>query len=776
MPGIFVCYRREDSAPHAGRLYDRLIAQFGADGVFMDVDAIHPGEDFVEVIEKKVAACDVFIVLIGPQWLSSLDDVGHRRLDNPEDFVRLEIVAAIRRTIRIFPVLVGGAEMPKERDLPADIKTLARRHYVAISHERFHRDVSLLIEAFRVTGEATPRERPGVEPASMSYEVVVEGTTEKREIPFVIGVLADLSARSEEPPRRLRERRFVDITAANFDRVLSSPRPRLMLKVLNTLADDESVLPIDLQFRSLEDFGPEHVASMIEPLRKLLEIRSDIANLRVRYSDQLGDLIHEVVRSPEIVEEICADGEHRDELLEGKLKEAGFVREGSDEERWALMQSLSTLVRLTAVRGVSLPENVESWLIATLTDLDAKLSRQLDEIMHHDQFRALEATWRGLHYLVTHLEPIGAKVRVLNVSKSDLAKDLQRLDFDQSHFFKKVYDEEYGTTGGEPFAVLIGDYYFGRNPEDVEVLSQIANVTSAAHAVFVAGTSPTMFGARTFSELAAAQNVAARFEATAYEKWKSFRESEDSLHVGLVMPRMRLRLPYRRDPAAQSLAFQHDEAAEKAASRHGLWGNPAYALAVSLMNAFCRPPWCTAPRASQDGSRMATDLPTAAAPVGDGPSTVQCSTDMAITDHWRGALVEQGFIPLCGQRDDGTPLFIDIPSCRLPRRFRSDDQTLAARLSTQLSCALAVSRATHYLQTILRYRAASFRSAQDLHRYLTGWMSRYVTASDSTDTKTQALLPFSEARIEVADSPGDPGDFRVTTHLTFSAEHFGVVL
>src|SRR5690349_5086869 len=127
MPSIFLSYRRSDVPAHAGRLYDRLVGHFGTDNVFMDVDTLEPGEDFVERIQARVARCDVLLAVIGPAWLAS-DGVGGRRLDDPSDWVRVEIAEALKRQVRVVPVLVAGAAMPPAEDLPEQLRPLSRRH------------------------------------------------------------------------------------------------------------------------------------------------------------------------------------------------------------------------------------------------------------------------------------------------------------------------------------------------------------------------------------------------------------------------------------------------------------------------------------------------------------------------------------------------------------------------------------------------------------------------------------------------------------------------
>ena len=220
---LFINYRREDTAPYAGRLYDRLIAHFGEDQVFIDIDQIEPGEDFVEVINRKVGTCDIAIVAIGPNWLRATDASGKRRLDDEEDFVRMEIVAALQRDIRVIPVLVGGAQMPRKQDLPEPLAPLSRRNAIELSETRFHADVKRLIEAieksFAVVEKktelsATPVATPA-EPASVRLSDSKDRTTPVKTtqttpaIPSVVS--SSLIAALKEPAVWIRKRLIIVI-------------------------------------------------------------------------------------------------------------------------------------------------------------------------------------------------------------------------------------------------------------------------------------------------------------------------------------------------------------------------------------------------------------------------------------------------------------------------------------------------------------------------------------------------------------------------------------
>lgn len=765
MPTIFICYRREDSAPYAGRLYDRLINHFGEERVFMDIDTIQPGEDFVEILESKVSACDVLIALIGRQWLTSQDVDACRRLDNPEDFVRLEILAAINRKIRIVPALVGGASMPRVHELPEALIALARRQAVEISDVRFHRDVNLLIESLekKVEGRADRPSPLADDRLTMSYDLEVEGRTEQRRIPFVIGVLADLTGKPEEPLPPLRYRRFVEIIRENFNDVLKGARPRLCFKVRNTLSGEGQELPVELQFRHLMDFEPEAIVHQIEPLHKLLEQRRALANLQRYYNPRLGEILREILRSSERLHQVRKEVEDGEPARGGILLQIAKQADAKDDPERYLIMGLAEFFLHADIDTMSTSDNMASGLTDWIEALDTKISKQLDVILHAPQFQQLEATWRGLHYLVTHTEPSPQfKIRVLNVSKPDLRKDLEKaVEFDQSALFKKVYEEEYGTSGGEPFSLLIGDYDFDRHPAEISMLEKLSNVAAASHAPFVAGTSPKMFGIKELTELPAVRDLSARFKADTYSYWKSFRESEDSRYAGLVMPRILLRLPYGKDKGEEQ-EFRYHEAMVETEHSHFLWGNPAYAFGVGIINTFIRYGWCAAMQ-EPDGM-LIQDLPMRQTLTDDGKTTVHCSTELAITEHRREELAGLGFVPLCYRAEGKAVEIVNVPSCRKPRRFQAEEQSLRAWLSTQLVSSLAVSRVTHYLKAIIRYKASRFRTREEFQGYLSDWVGEYVDVGESVGEQARPVLPFKKARIDVRHDR-KPGAYVVQASL-----------
>ncbi|HYY15192.1 MAG TPA: type VI secretion system contractile sheath large subunit, partial [Gammaproteobacteria bacterium] len=393
------------------------------------------------------------------------------------------------------------------------------------------------------------------------------------------------------------------------------------------------------------------------------------------------------------------------------------------------------------------------------------LSRQLNEIMHHPEFQKLEASWRGLHYLVQQSETSTMlKLRVLNVSKSDLLKDLERaVEFDQSALFKKVYEEEFGMFGGAPFGALIGDYEFGRHPQDMALIDQISHVAAAAHAPFIAAANPHLFNLESYAELAGPRDLAKIFDTVEYVKWKSFRESEDSRYVGLTLPHILMRLPYGPDTKPVE-AFDFKEDVDGRDHSKYLWGNAAYAFATRLTDAFAKYGWCAAIRGVEGGG-LVEGLPAHTFMTDEGEVALKCPTEIAITDRREKELSDLGFIPLVHCKGTDYAAFFGAQSSQKAKKYDTDAANANARLSTQLQYIMATSRFAHYLKAIMRDKIGAFMTRQNCQDYLNRWITNYVLLDDNAGQAAKARFPLRQARVDVSEVPGKPGVYKAVAFL-----------
>lgn len=414
---------------------------------------------------------------------------------------------------------------------------------------------------------------------------------------------------------------------------------------------------------------------------------------------------------------------------------------------------------------VTISRDAEAMINARIAQIDHLVSLQLNEVMHHASFQKLEGSWRGLRYLLDSSETSTMlKIRVINVSKKELLKDLQRAaEFDQSAIFKKVYEDEYGVFGGEPFGALVGDYEFTKHPEDIELLEKMSHVAAAAHAPFLTAAGPQLMNMENFADIGQVRDIAKIFDSTEFAKWKSFRDSEDSRYVGLAMPHILMRLPYGRDTKPVE-GFDFEEHVDGTDHSKYLWGNAAYALGARLTNAFALYGWCAAIRGVEGGG-LVEGLPAHTFRTDEGDVALKCPTEVAITDRREKELADNGFIPLVHCKGTDYAAFFSVQSAQKPKLYNKDAANANARLSTQLPYILAVSRFAHYLKAMMRDKVGSFMSRSQCERFLNDWIRTYTVGDDDASPAIKAKNPLREARVEVVDVPGKPGAYRAVAFL-----------
>jgi type VI secretion system protein ImpC len=402
---------------------------------------------------------------------------------------------------------------------------------------------------------------------------------------------------------------------------------------------------------------------------------------------------------------------------------------------------------------------------ARIAEIDATVSDQLNAIMHSPQFQALEAAWRGLHYLVQNSETgTMLKLRLLSATKKELLADLEKAtEFDQSALFKKVYEEEYGTFGGNPFSVLVGDYEFGRSPQDIALLEQISHVAAAAHAPFMTAASPMLFDMDSFTELPIPRDLAKQFESTELIKWRAFRESEDSRYVALTLPRVLLRLPYgpKTVPVDE---FDFVEDVDGQDHQKYLWGNSAYALAQRINDAFSKYQWCAAIRGVEGGG-LIEGLPAHVFKTNDGDLALKCPTETAITDRRENELNNLGFVAICHRKNSDQAAFFGGQTTNKPKLYNTSEANANARVSSMLPYILASSRFAHYIKVIMRDKIGSFMTKENVAKYLNTWLADYILLNDGAPQNVKAAYPLREGRVDVFDIPGKPGSYNAVVFL-----------
>jgi type VI secretion system ImpC/EvpB family protein len=406
--------------------------------------------------------------------------------------------------------------------------------------------------------------------------------------------------------------------------------------------------------------------------------------------------------------------------------------------------------------------------------IDDILSEQINAIMHRPRFQKLEAAWRGLEYLIRCADDEGVpeiKIRVLNVSWRELERDFERsVEFDQSQLFKKVYEEEFGTPGGEPFGVLIGDYEVQSRThphDDMMVLRNIAQVAAASFCPFIGAANPAMFGVDDWTGIEPTFDLAKAFGQPEFIKWNALRDSEDSRFVGLTLPRVLMRLPHT-DDNAQVDGFHFKEDVSGPTREKYLWGNAAFALGEVLIRTFAESGWLGTIRGVErgvEGGGLVTKLPTHHFGTDRAGVVPKTSTDVVVTDELEKTLADLGFIPLCHCYDTEYSAFYSNQSVQKPKKYETLPVTMNARMSSMLQYMLCVSRFSHYLKVIVRDQIGSFFTPQDVEAKLNQWLTTYVTPDEYASQQAKARRPLREANVQVREVPGQPGAYQAIIHL-----------
>jgi len=405
---------------------------------------------------------------------------------------------------------------------------------------------------------------------------------------------------------------------------------------------------------------------------------------------------------------------------------------------------------------------------ALVAQIDQKLTEQVNLIMHHEDFQALESAWRGLHYMVNNTETDEfLKIKVMSISKKDLHKTLRKFKgtaWDQSPIFKQMYEEEYGQFGGEPYGCVVGDYYFDHGPQDVETLTEMAKVSAAMHSPFISAVSPKTMQFDSWGELSNPRDLTKIFQTPEYASWRSLRESEDSRYLGLAMPRFLARQPYgaKTDPVDE---FDFEEDTEGADSSKYSWANSAYAMAVNINRSFKLYGWCSRIRGIESGGAV-ENLPTHTFPTDDGGVDMKCPTEIAISDRREAELAKNGFMPLIHRKNSDFAAFIGAQSLQKPTEYEDPDATANANLAARLPYLFATCRFAHYLKCIVRDKIGSFKERDEMQTWLNSWVMQYVDGDPKNSSETtKARKPLAAAEVVVEEDESNPGYYRSRFYL-----------
>ena len=433
---------------------------------------------------------------------------------------------------------------------------------------------------------------------------------------------------------------------------------------------------------------------------------------------------------------------------------------------------VKNLIEQALVGTVTFDKNLTRTIDKAIAAIDQKMSKQLNAIMHHEKFTKLEGSGRGLHHLVMNSETgTSLKIRVLNMTKRELNRDLTKaVEFDQSQLFKKIYENEFGTPGGEPYGALIGDYEWTNHPDDIESLRLVSNVAAASFAPFISAAGAGMFGFDDWTELTKPRDLAKIFDTAEYTKWRGFRDTEDARFVSLVMPRVLARVPYGaatkpvEEFSYEEAPYDATGAAQALNHKDYCWMNAAYAMGVRMTTSFAESGFCVAIRGAEGGGKV-ENLPTHIFQSDDGDMDGKCPTEVGITDRREFELSNLGFLPLCHYKNTDYAVFFGGQTVQKPKKYDRPDATANAAISARLPYIMATGRFAHFLKVMARDKIGSFMEANECERWLNRWITNYVSDNPDAGPETKAKYPLREAKVEVKEIPGKPGSYNAVAYL-----------
>jgi len=456
-------------------------------------------------------------------------------------------------------------------------------------------------------------------------------------------------------------------------------------------------------------------------------------------------------------------------LLDQIVEEGRFGSQESARKRGRDM--IGMFVKEVLDETVTYSRDTEAMLNEQIRQIDDLLSAQLNEIMHHEKFKKLESSWRGLRYLLSQTETSKQlKIRVMSLTKDQLADDLTagkaEMAVDRSELFRKIYQEEFNQFGGTPYGALLGDYAFDKTGPDMRLLTRVSQMAAAAHAPFIAGADPNMFGFESFTELSNVYELASAFEGTEYAQWNAFRDSEDSRYAALTAPRMLIREPYGKDSVPVK-AFDFTENVSGKEHDKYLWANAAWGLGACVTRAFAQHGWCARIRGVTSGGKV-DGLPTHTFETDAGDIAMKCPTETLIPDDQEFELAKLGFAPLANEKNTANAVFFGVQSAQNPKEYEGpagDAASANAALSAQLPYIFAVSRFAHYMKTMMRDHIGSYKTRKELSDMLNNWIGGYVLKTDGASEAEKAKKPLRDARIDVVENPRKPGTYQARAFL-----------
>jgi type VI secretion system protein ImpC len=611
----------------------------------------------------------------------------------------------------------------------------------------------------------------------ITYDLETEGASIIKELPVMLGIIGDYSGMRDEsnPLTIYKDRGFIYLNGENFNDVLKSLRPRVLvtmpvyqdniITVNSTPPSPVENKTIELNFESFEDFEPLSIIKKIDFLNVMYDEKKKLSELRLK--TEINSLIHD------FMEKITTDAAFKDTIkTQATGKDGKDINDLIDATHCCSLEQKPYVCELF-LNYINILEKSTANNYKTFMDLyndyivnvDKTLSYYLNCILHDENFQKLEGSWRGLVYVLQNsIITDNMRIKILNASVDELFSDLTKaMEFDQSSLFKKVYEAEYGTFGGNPYTSIMFDFSVTRNSRDVTLLRKMTEVMAAAHCPLFVGVAPSLFGLKTFSKLNDAYSISTIFDNIDLAEYKSFREMDDAKYATLLLPRIISRLPYNTNLVSIP-GLNFIESVSGINDNEYTWMNAAYAYITQIANAYAMYGWFTTIVGVENGGRV-DSLPLYIYKNTNGESVAKCPTEVAITDRREKELSDLGFITLCNAKNENYAVFFGSNNAFKPPLFASDHANANGDLSSRTPYMLNMSRIAHYLKCMMRDKIGSFMTANGVKKFFCEWLARYTLLDDNAPTHLKAEYPIREFSIKVDDIPGKPGQYKTVVLL-----------
>lgn len=608
----------------------------------------------------------------------------------------------------------------------------------------------------------------------ITYDVEIGDAIVKKELPFIMGVISDLSGDTELAS--LEDKKFIYIDPDNFMDVMKGYNPTLGLTVRNHLdptASAESNIRVNLTFHNIEDFKPDNLIAQVPEMLAVYGNRLHLVSLLavIDGNSALETVLFNII-SDESLKQTILDGQ--DDAKINALIDQGRMIKTEDQRAFAKELLIAFSHQIAGKTGI---KSVTNFVMQEIATIDRSLSLQTDAILHHEKFQTLEGRWLGLYQLITNIEiSESLRVRVLSTTKQEILNDVNRaMSFDQSKVFKKIYEEEFDTFGGLPYSVILADFMnFDRTTPSLDILEKLTTICAAAHVPLLTSASPELFNWSDYAALSKPRDLAKLFDTVELARWNTFRTTEDSRYCSMFLPYVLMRSPYDavNNPIVK---FNYTEAVNGEDNGYFCWGNVVYHMGIKIGKSYAVYHWTSHIRGVEGGG-LVENLPTYTYKTSDGDVMLKCPTLVTITDRREKELSELGFIAICHAKGKNFATFFGGQTLQKALVYNKDDATANAAVSARLPYMLNASRFAHYIKMMMRDKIGSMMSAAEIQDYIQTWLADYILLSDTASPALKASMPLRNADVSVVDVAGKPGSYKAIIHLQphFQVEEIGV--